>query len=167
MCQTSDISFAAMALNVGANGPTPGAPWKIWRLRRRGWRKSRRDLREVIHCFRCKLVLNLIPHWSAAPPPCTPIATYHSNTLLPSWATKATSSVLKAFVYTTSRWIEWKPGSGHAATALPVSPGNGKKCEPKENEENRCNRNFYRTKKQNHHPDPFGPGLGKPDALSF
>jgi len=44
---------------------------------------------------------------------------------------------------------------------------NIKKCELKENEENRRNRNFYRTKRQNHHPDPFGPGLGKPDALSF
>jgi len=26
---------------------------------------------------------------------------------------------------------------------------------------------FIELKKQNHHPDPFGPGLGKPDALSF
>jgi hypothetical protein len=26
---------------------------------------------------------------------------------------------------------------------------------------------FIELKDKNHYPDPFGPGLGKPDALSF
>jgi hypothetical protein len=85
----------------------------------------KKRLRAVIHYFRRKLVLNPIPESSAAPPPCTPIATYHSNALLPNQPTKSASTAFKALIFTPYSTSGREPGSGHAATALRISSGNG------------------------------------------